>query len=45
MTDPARDFGLIVGDARKALTEADFDNDELHAHLDVDPQLWDGDDT
>lgn len=42
MTDP--DVSHAVGDARKRLLEAPFNHDELHAHLDVDPLLWAGDD-
>lgn len=41
--EEARSLGLTVGDARKRLTE--HNHDELHAHLDVDPLLWNGDQT
>jgi hypothetical protein len=44
MTEP--DYSHMTGDARKRLLARDcFDNAELHAHLDVDPLLWMGDES
>lgn len=43
---PDPDFSHVVGDARKRLMDETLPNhDEVHAHLDVDPALWAGDDS